>query len=386
MNIALLTEKYPPEVGGLAVSVSRLANLLHAAGHGVTVFALSGSLAAGETAWDDLAGIAVKRMGIQRRTDDTLAAWSNYIIQEITAGGTGDNLLKMDVIHGYFLTQAGFVAAYVGRMLGIPSVVSVRGNDLDRAIFDPGKAAHVLFALQRAGAVTANSQELARKVQALSGRTAQLIPNGVDAALFRPLARDGALAAQLGLQGAVIGFSGEARAKKGLAALLLAYRQVAERRAVAAERGPLTLLLAGGVRSGEDKELLKVFRKQHKELPIVVTDFLPLAQMPALYNLMDVVVLPSRQDGLPNALLEAMACARPIVAGRAGGLPDAIRDGENGLLAPPDDVAALVEAIETLLADPDRAAQLGQAARQTALERFTPQQELEKTLEVYQTA
>ena len=121
----------------------------------------------------------------------------------------------------------------------------------------------------------------------------------------------------------------------------------------------------------------------YKELPLVLMDFQPLERMPALYNLMDVVALPSKHDGLPNALLEAMACGRPVVGGRAGGLPDALEDGLNGVLVEPGDVMGLADAIEGLLADPDRAALMGAAARLTVLEKFTPQQELEKTLAVY---
>src|SRR5512144_2993072 len=107
---------------------------------------------------------------------------------------------------------AGFVAALAGRFLGVPSVVGARGNDLDRDVFDPGRAAHILYALQHADAVTANSRELVARVQALAnGRTARLVPNGVDAALFAPGACDEALARTLGVEGMPrIGFVGEA--------------------------------------------------------------------------------------------------------------------------------------------------------------------------------
>ncbi len=81
---------------------------------------------------------------------------------------------------------------------------------------------------------------------------------------------------------------------------------------------------------------------------------------------MDVWVMSSVREGLPVALLEAMAACRPIVATNVGGIPDAVRDGSEGLLVPPADPAALAAAIAQLLADPARAAGLAAAARRRA--------------------
>ncbi len=79
-----------------------------------------------------------------------------------------------------------------------------------------------------------------------------------------------------------------------------------------------------------------------------------------------VVVLPSTSEGLPMALLEAMAAGAPIVATRVGGVPDVAVDGREALLVGPGDPAALADAIATLLDDPERARRLGDAARDRA--------------------
>ena len=381
MKIALLSEKYPPAVGGLAVSVERLARLLQGVGHTVHVFTLAGDLPAGELELLDAGGIQVHRLGPQRRVSDTLIHWSDTIIRfSAQLARVGQ---KFDLLHGYFLPLAGFTAVYTARMLGVPSVVSARGNDLDRAIFDPGKAAHIFYALQNASALTANSDELVRKTYALCDRQAVLIPNGVDGKRFWPGSPSAALTAQLGLQGKVLGFAGEGRAKKGLAVLLLALQEIDSRLRVSGNR--ITLLMVGGVRSGEDRDLFKIFRKQHPDLNLVLTDFIPLEEMRAYYNLMDVVLMPSLHDGLPNALLEAMACERPVVAARAGGIPDVLADGENGRLVEPGDVSGLVEAVADLLSSPQECQRLGQAARQTVLAQFTLEKELENSLRLYES-
>jgi glycosyltransferase involved in cell wall biosynthesis len=266
---------------------------------------------------------------------------------------------------------------YAARTLGLPAVAGARGNDLDRAVFDPGKAAHVRYALEHAHAVTANSRDLQRKAQALApGREVVLVHNGVDATHFAPGPRDEALAGSMGLdERPVVGFVGEARAKKGLATLLLAFAQVAE-------RTPAQLLLVGGVRA-DAKDTLKVFRKQHPELSIQVVPYAAPKDMPAWYNLMDVLALPSLRDGLPNALLEGMACARAVVATPAGGIPDAVRDGENGRLAPVNDPEALAEAVLALLHEAAERARLGAAARATAQREFTVEREVALNLGVY---
>ena len=367
MHIALLSDKFPPDPGGLAVSAARLARLLAGAGHRVRVFA-PGAQPSDATAGN---GVIIHRIAPRKRTDETLADWFDAVI----AAHRTD---PFDVLHAYFVATAGYVAAFAGRYLGVPSVVSARGNDVDRAAFDPARAAHLLYALNHASAVTTNANDLARKAEALApGLSVVRIPNGVDTGHFTPAARDAALARALGLDGLpVIGFVGEARAKKGLAHLLLAFRAVAARR-------PAALLLVGGARDGDDRDLLKVFQKQNPSLAVRVVPYMSVDALPAHYNLIDVLALPSLHDGLPNALLEGMACGRAVVAAAVGGIPDAVADGENGRLVPPGDVDALAAALDALLDTAADRARLGVAARATVIQRYAPARELEANLRVY---
>ncbi|ABS25449.1 glycosyltransferase [Anaeromyxobacter sp. Fw109-5] len=77
----------------------------------------------------------------------------------------------------------------------------------------------------------------------------------------------------------------------------------------------------------------------------------------------DVVAVPSMQETFPNTALEALACARPVVGFRIGGMPDLVRDGATGWLLPPFDVRALGEALRSLLHDPGRAEEMGRTGR-----------------------
>jgi glycosyltransferase involved in cell wall biosynthesis len=85
---------------------------------------------------------------------------------------------------------------------------------------------------------------------------------------------------------------------------------------------------------------------------------------------LDVVVIPSRREGLPLVVLEAMALSRSIVATAVGGIPEVIQDGVNGLLVPPEDPAAIARAVVRLLRDPELRARLGAAAAAAVEERW----------------
>ncbi len=95
------------------------------------------------------------------------------------------------------------------------------------------------------------------------------------------------------------------------------------------------------------------------------------------------LALPSYAEGLPVAVLEAMAAGLPVITTPVGGVPDILRDGVNGLLTPPGDVPALADALSRLLADADARQSMGQHNRQQALEQFAVPQYVQRLLDVY---
>lgn len=96
--------------------------------------------------------------------------------------------------------------------------------------------------------------------------------------------------------------------------------------------------------------------------------FLSDVQLVDAYNAADLIVVPSRQDNLPQTATEPQACGVPVVAFRTGGLPDAVIDGVTGALAEPGDPLSLAERISWVLADSARRQSLGDAARARAVE------------------
>jgi L-malate glycosyltransferase len=97
----------------------------------------------------------------------------------------------------------------------------------------------------------------------------------------------------------------------------------------------------------------------------------------------DIFVLPSRSEGFSNAIVEAMAASRPVVATDVGGNAEAVEDGATGLIVPSEDVAALSEALIRLLSDPSGAKQMGAEGKRLAAERFTTDAMMSQITTVY---
>ena len=107
-------------------------------------------------------------------------------------------------------------------------------------------------------------------------------------------------------------------------------------------------------------------------------------QVFSLLQMSDVFCLPSRSEGFSNALVEAMACGLPCVATRVGGNAEALEEGRSGFLVDAEDSTAMAERLLRLLRQPDRARQMGRAARQTVEEKFTHEAMIRHLVQVYE--
>jgi phosphatidylinositol alpha-1,6-mannosyltransferase len=101
------------------------------------------------------------------------------------------------------------------------------------------------------------------------------------------------------------------------------------------------------------------------------------AELPSIYGMCDVFVMPSRADlgacdveGFGMVYLEANACGKPVIAGKSGGIADAVLDGETGLLVPPDSPETLADSICRMLTHKEYAERLGQQGRERAIREF----------------
>jgi starch synthase len=254
-------------------------------------------------------------------------------------------------------------------------------------------------ALEAADAIVAVSAEMARDVlacyPAIEPARVHVIHNGIDADEYRPDPRTDVLEAH-GVDPAVpsVVFVGRITRQKGLAHLIAA--------APAIDPRAQLVLCAGAPDTPElGAEIAAAVERLRAERGNVVwiEQMLAKREVIQLLSHASVFVCPSIYEPLGIVNLEAMACEAPVVATRTGGIPEVVEDGVTGLLVPfePSDdglrtprdpaafAAAIAERVNELLADPARAARMGKAGRQRAVEHFAWPAIAARTVELYRS-
>lgn len=214
------------------------------------------------------------------------------------------------------------------------------------------------------------------------------IPNGVDATRFSPASAEERSALRrrlnLPLERPLILFVGVISPDKQPHVLLDAWLRLQSDPALAS-----TLVFVGAT----DPTLFELGSRLIDQLrgTVAASGFAdrvvfvpPTNQVQDYFRAADLYAMPSLREGMPIALLEAMACGLPAVASRLPGSTDTmIEPGVNGFLVPPGDVAAFADGLARLLSNPDEAARLGAAARRTVEDRYTMERVADMWLDAY---
>jgi glycosyltransferase involved in cell wall biosynthesis len=244
-----------------------------------------------------------------------------------------------DVVHAHWLPSA-----LAARATGKPYVLQLWGTDVELARRAPALTRPLL---RGAAAVVAASHSLAAAGRALGARAVEVIPAGVEVpeVLAEPDRPPHVL------------YVGRLSEEKGILEFL-----------AATEGLPRVIVGDGPLRA---------------RVPEAI-GFVPPAELGRRYDSASVVCVPSRREGYGMTAREAMAHGRTVVASDVGGLRDAIRDGETGLLVPPARPDELRAAVERLLADDDLRLRLGSAARAAARAQFSQAAEAEALIALWE--
>ncbi|MDT3779547.1 glycosyltransferase family 4 protein [Nitrospira sp. MA-1] len=201
------------------------------------------------------------------------------------------------------------------------------------------------------------------------------IPTGVDLERFHPQSPDASLRKSLGLgsQGPLIGAVTFLRPEKGMMILIEAVGWLKKRFSTVE-----CVIIGDG---GERPALLDRIQELGLEQSVHLVGF--RQDVPALLAILDVVVIPSFEEGIPQSLTQALAMERPVVASAVGGVPEVVQDGLSGLLVPPRNPEILAEKIAYLLHDPIAATRMGKVGRQVIQERYSMDHMLTQTETVY---
>jgi glycosyltransferase involved in cell wall biosynthesis len=254
---------------------------------------------------------------------------------------------RLDIIDAHFAYPDGYAATLLGGWLGVPATITLRGTE-PRHARDPRLAGKMRRALQRARRVFAVSESLRQLVLGMGvpAEHVRVVGNGVDIQKFSPLPRaEARRALELPADAPVLVTVGALVERKG-------FHRVIELLPALRRRFPgLSYLIVGG--SSPEGDMSENLRRQVRSLALDdAVHFLgPMRpeRLSVPLSAADLFVLPTRNEGWANGLLEAMACGRPVVATDVGGNAEVLCMPSLGRIVPFGDATALQQAIEQAL-------------------------------------
>ena len=268
---------------------------------------------------------------------------------------------RIDVVHNYLL-RANVIGTLAARAARVPVVLaSKRGCHERRGLEMVGAK----LSNRLADCVTANAEAVRDFVSEHEGCPREkmvVIPSGIDTERFAPLPADD-YKARLGLpsDAVVVGSLTRMRVRKGVEELL---RAMAE---ICAARPEVHLVVAGEVELDDELRALVAASGLGDRLHLLGRR----SDVPEVLSAMDVFVLSSHDEGMSNAILEAMAMEKPVVATAVGGTGEVVGEGVTGHLVPARDAEALAQGIRRVLDDRARGRAMGARGRQVVVDRFS---------------
>ena len=342
MKILIICHEHPPLGGGGGSAASRFA--MNLAGQGDEVLFVT-STYKDMPLREQTDGYGVFRFDISRKNK-----FGCDIPELIRFGLRGkrfiDELFKdyrPDAIAAFFAIPSGYVARYASQKYKIPYIVSLRGGDV------PGFLSRELWFYQflatpllkkimgSAKRVFSNSRYLARLGEKTSKSEIAVVPNGFDTELYKPdfSKRPGGLVNIL--------FAGRLVYQKGLDVALKAVSILDK------TRFHLNIVGSGPL----EGELKALAARLNLAGSTTFMGWLTKSELLKLYQQSHILVIPSRDEGLPNVVTEAMSCSMAVVGTNCGGIPELVENGVNGYVVEPDDIKAFSEKLGGLISDTD---------------------------------
>jgi len=351
MKILMLNSEFPPIGGGAGNASANIARQLVTQGHEVLVLTVRHASLPHEETW---CGVRIVRVPALRKYMDRsglLEQVSFVLTGSLCAGGVLKKF-PAKVVLAFFGVPSGPIAWLLRKLHGIPYMISMRGGDVPGFRPYDFETYHRLVApfLRRiwkdAGSLVANSlglQALALKFD--PGACIELIPNGVDLDVFAPVVREWSPPRLLSVGRLVYqkGFDLAARALANLTDLDWEWIVVGD----------------GSFRQEFEKICLELGIARRVKL----VGWRSKPDLIEHYNQANLFVFPSRHEGMPNAILEAMSSGLPVLASHIAGNEELVLTGETGLLFPSESVADLQAALLELIPDVARRREMGEAGR-----------------------
>lgn len=362
----MLSFFFHPSYSGSAVQAKNLG--LHLKAHGVESIFVSANLT-NSPRTDVIDGMEVHRLPACRSPRfHVLSFWLSL------AWFLWRNRNRYDVIHAHGTFQHA-IASLVGRLVGKPTILKIAMANSDIAFHKHGRLWGRInrFLVRRFDRYIATSEEVRTECirAGLDQSRVRLIPNGVDTDRFYPARTPGERSdtrRALGLRDVpTVCYVGVIDARKNVDTVVRAWKAAQDHVNV----GQLVLI---GPRPRDDQSefyerLLRYVAENGLSDSVVFAG--PQDDVPRWLRAADIFMFPSRREGMPNALLEAISTGLPSIASRIGGSIDIVRHGVDGFLFDVDDEQGMASALRDLLESPELAARMGTEARRRAVDVFS---------------
>jgi glycogen synthase len=359
MRILIINSEYPPIGGGAGNASASIARCLTKMGHEIVVVTSRFGNLRHQEKNDHL---TIYRIPALRQRQDRSHAFEQ-IIFILSASFWILRLihhLKPDAALAFFGVPSGAVAYFTKIIFKIPYIVSLRGGDVpgfrpyDFWIYHKLIAPCLRLIWRNASAIVANSNGLRDLALMFDSRfNISIIPNGVDFDLYKTEQRNESSLLLLSV-GRIVhqkGFDVAIRALANLKDLAWEWR-----------------IAGDGPQMGGLKLLAQELGIDHR---VIFLGWQSREQLIEQYKQSSLFLFPSRHEGMPNAMLEAMASGLPIIASRIAGNEELIVDGETGVLFPSEDADALRAALRKLIPDASLRRKMGDASRRRIEEHYS---------------
>jgi len=364
MKIAILVSGFPPKwLAGMEIATYNIAKHLARRGHEVHVIT---TLDEGLPKESMEEGFYVHRIFWRKiRFLGVISFWIKifWCLKNI----------KPDIVHVQSIGMGipGFLAKI---FLKKPYVVWGRGSD----IYLPSTFKNTIskLVLRNAGAVIALTEDMKNEMRKFCDRDIFVIPNGINLNKFKNLSKVN-IRSKLKIKEdeKVVIFVGTLRPVKGVKYLIKAMEIIIQKNT------NTRLMLVG---NGEDRgKLEKLVKEFVLEKHVIFVGKVPNEKVPEYMVASDVFVLPSLSEGFPVVILEAMASGLPIVATKVGGLPEIIKDGENGFLVEPKNPKEIAEKVLLLLEDDELRERISRSFKEK-VKNYSWESVVKRLEEVYQ--
>ncbi len=377
MKILMQQWAYYPWVGGAEIFTQHLAEYMVARSHQVDI--VTGLLRKPSIAYDNwqkeldvINGVNVYRVRVPNVKYAGIAAG---ILRMLTKS------LKLNRQNGYDVIHSHIFPAMVCGALSKRDkklIITLQGGDIGE-YKESGRFIRMMempfiaWSLRKADLVHCVSTHIAGAAKRLGAGDVTVVPNGVDTSVFRPQDKY-QLRKKLGykLKEKIIVSTSRLTPKNGLDYLIRATVPLSD----------VKLIIIG---EGEQrKQLESMIQNLKLKKRVFLLGALPHQDLPQYLAIADVFCRPSVNEGFGISFIESMACRIPTIGTAVGGITDIIKDGENGMLVPPEDARALSRVLKRVIEDGNLSRRIAERGYQTVKARFTWEEVLKQMENIYE--